>query len=68
MGQEAERSQRHASGRGGEGVEKMTTTPAWLLLSLASMALVGTADLILRRATLRGVSPGSFLAVVAFYR
>ncbi len=37
--------------------------PAWLLLSLASMVLMGTADLVLRRATIRVVAPASFLVL-----
>ena len=41
--------------------------PAWLLLSLMSMALVGTADLLLRRATLRGVRPGSFMVLQSWF-
>ena len=47
----------------------MTTValPAWLLLSLMSMALVGTADLLLRRATLRGVTPASFMVLQSWF-
>ena len=41
--------------------------PAWLLFSLMSMALVGTADLLLRRATLRGVRPGSFMVLQSWF-
>ncbi len=41
--------------------------PAWLLLSLASMVLVGTADLVLRRATIRGVAPASFLVLQSWF-
>ncbi|MFQ5974668.1 MAG: hypothetical protein ACE5Q3_20275, partial [Alphaproteobacteria bacterium] len=41
--------------------------PTWLLLSLASMALVGTADLLLRRATLRGIRPASFMVVQSWF-
>ncbi len=41
--------------------------PAWLFLSLVSMALVGTADLVLRRATLRGVTPGSFMVLQSWF-
>lgn len=41
--------------------------PAWLLLALASMALVGTADLLLRRATLRGVTPASFMVLQSWF-
>lgn len=41
--------------------------PAWLLLSLASMVLVGTADLVLRRATLRGVAPASFMVLQSWF-
>lgn len=40
---------------------------AWLVLSLASMALVGTSDLRLRRATLRGVAPGSFMVLQSWF-
>lgn len=41
--------------------------PTWLLLSLASMALVGTADLLTRRATLRGVTTGSFMVLQSWF-
>ncbi len=41
--------------------------PAWLLLSLASMVLVGTADLLLRRATLRRFTPASFMVVQSWF-
>ena len=41
--------------------------PAWLLLSLASMVLVGTADLVLRRATIRGIAPASFLVLQSWF-
>jgi uncharacterized membrane protein len=41
--------------------------PAWLLLSLTSTAVVGTADLLLRRATLRGVRPGSFMVLQSWF-
>jgi uncharacterized membrane protein len=41
--------------------------PAWLLLSLVSTAVVGTADLLLRRATLRGVRPGSFMVLQSWF-
>ncbi|MBI4637167.1 MAG: EamA family transporter [Candidatus Rokubacteria bacterium] len=41
--------------------------PGWLLLSLISMALVGTADLLLRRATLRGVTPASFMVLQSWF-
>lgn len=41
--------------------------PAWLFLSLASMALVGTADLLVRRATLRGVRVGSFMVLQSWF-
>jgi uncharacterized membrane protein len=39
----------------------------WLGLSLMSMALVGTADLLLRRATLRGVRPASFMVLQSWF-
>jgi uncharacterized membrane protein len=41
--------------------------PAWLLLSLASMALVGTADLLARRAALRGVATASFMVLQSWF-
>ncbi|HEU5322976.1 MAG TPA: EamA family transporter [Methylomirabilota bacterium] len=41
--------------------------PGWLLLSLTSMALVGAADLLLRRATLRGVRPASFMVLQSWF-
>lgn len=41
--------------------------PAWLLLSLASMTLVGTADLLARRATLRGVATASFMLLQSWF-
>ncbi len=41
--------------------------PAWLLLALLSMTLVGTADLLLRRASLRGVRPASFMVVQSWF-
>jgi len=41
--------------------------PAWLLLSLVSMALVGTADLLVRRATLRGITPASFMVLQSWF-
>jgi len=43
------------------------SVPAWLLLSLASMALVGTADLLARRATLRGVATASFMVLQSWF-
>ncbi len=45
----------------------LVALPAWLLLSLMSMALVGTADLLLRRATLRGVTPASFMVLQSWF-
>ena len=47
----------------------MTTPPlpAWLLLSLASMVLVGTADLLVRRATLRGITIASFMVLQSWF-
>jgi uncharacterized membrane protein len=41
--------------------------PAWLILSLMSMALVGASDLLLRRATLRGVAPASFMVLQSWF-
>ena len=41
--------------------------PTWLLLSLASMTLVGTADLLARRATLRGVATASFMVLQSWF-
>ena len=41
--------------------------PAWLLLSLASMVLVGTADLLVRRATLRGITIASFMVLQSWF-
>lgn len=41
--------------------------PAWLLLALASMTLVGTADLLARRATLRGVATASFMLLQSWF-
>ncbi|HEY7678063.1 MAG TPA: EamA family transporter, partial [Candidatus Methylomirabilis sp.] len=41
--------------------------PAWLLLSLASMVLVGTADLLFRRATLRRFAPASFMVLQSWF-
>lgn len=41
--------------------------PAWLLLSLGSMVLVGSADLLLRRATLRGVTVASFMVLQSWF-
>jgi drug/metabolite transporter (DMT)-like permease len=41
--------------------------PAWLLLSLASMVLVGTADLLVRRATLRGITVASFMVLQSWF-
>ena len=43
------------------------TVPAWLLLSLASMVLVGTADLLVRRATLRAFAPASFMVLQSWF-
>jgi uncharacterized membrane protein len=40
---------------------------AWLLLSLISMALVGSADLLVRRVTLLGVRPASFMVVQSWF-
>jgi drug/metabolite transporter (DMT)-like permease len=45
----------------------MTAGGSWLALSLASMALVGTADLVLRRATLRGVPTASFMTLQSWF-
>lgn len=39
----------------------------WLALSLLSMAVVGTADLVLRRATLRGVPTASFMVLQSWF-
>ena len=41
--------------------------PAWLLLSLASMVLVGTADLLFRRATLSRFTPASFMVLHSWF-
>jgi uncharacterized membrane protein len=41
--------------------------PTWLLLSLASMALVGTADLLMRRATLHAIMPASFMVLHSWF-
>lgn len=41
--------------------------PAWLLLSLASMVLVGTADLLFRRATLSRFAPASFMVLHSWF-
>jgi drug/metabolite transporter (DMT)-like permease len=41
--------------------------PAWLVLSLLSMALVGTADLVVRRATLQGISTASFMVLQSWF-
>lgn len=43
------------------------SVPAWLLLSLASMVLVGTADLLFRRATLRRFTPASFMVLQSWF-
>jgi drug/metabolite transporter (DMT)-like permease len=43
------------------------TTPAWLLLSLGSMVLVGTADLLFRRATLGRFTPASFMVLHSWF-
>ncbi|MBI2357304.1 MAG: DMT family transporter [Deltaproteobacteria bacterium] len=43
------------------------TVPAWLLLSLASMVLVGTADLLFRRATLSRFKPASFMVLHSWF-
>lgn len=43
------------------------TMPAWLLLSLASMVLVGTADLLFRRATLGRFTPASFMVLHSWF-
>jgi transporter family protein len=45
----------------------VTPIPAWLALSLTSMALVGTADLVVRRATLRGVPTASFMVLQSWF-
>ncbi len=41
--------------------------PAWLLLSLVSMVLVGTADLLFRHATLSRFTPASFMVVHSLF-
>ena len=41
--------------------------PAWLLLSLVSLVLVGTADLLFRRATLSRFTPASFMVVHSLF-
>ncbi|HYB73269.1 MAG TPA: DMT family transporter [Candidatus Sulfotelmatobacter sp.] len=41
--------------------------PAWLLLSLGSLVLVGTADLLFRRATLRRFAPASFMVMQSWF-
>lgn len=41
--------------------------PSWLLLALASMALVGTADLLARRATLQGIRTASFMVLQSWF-
>lgn len=43
------------------------TVPVWLLLSLTSMVLVGAADLVLRRASLRHFSTASFMLVQSWF-
>lgn len=43
------------------------TVPNWLLLALASMVMVGTADLLLRRAALRGYAPASFMVLQSWF-
>jgi uncharacterized membrane protein len=41
--------------------------PAWLLLSLGSMVLLGVADLLFRRATFRRFAPASFMVLQSWF-
>ena len=41
--------------------------PRWLLLALASMVLVGSADLLYRRAMVRGAATGSFMVLQSWF-